>query len=172
MIQECPGGRWRLRGGQETASTTRYFSWHPPFRGMGLCQPLEQLFLTFEVNPCVPQPAGFQAFGASMWPLRRNPESGGQIAPFVKKCPQTPLRAPPGTAGCSDCRSSSGARPGSPRARMEGCHCWDPLGPRGADPAVPGAGRARPGVSQSLCGRSRRDVNRTRAVSRRPRESV
>lgn len=83
FIQECPGGRWRLRGGQKRPPPPLGAYPGTPFRGMGLCQPLEQLFLTFEVNPCVPQAAGFQAFGASMWPLRRNPESRGQIAPYL-----------------------------------------------------------------------------------------
>ena len=63
-------------------------------RGMGLCQPLDQLVLTFEV-----QPSGSPTLPLS-GSLTLGPECGrfaetlkeARSAPFVKKCPQTPLR--------------------------------------------------------------------------------
>lgn len=45
------------------------------------------------------------------------------------------------------------------------------LGPRGAEPAVPGSGRATPAVSLSLCGRLHWDVNRAHSTPWR-RESL
>lgn len=91
----------------------------PPFpRGMGLCQPLGQLALKFEVNPlCSPARAnsGLLTLGPECGHLAESLKET-QNAPFVKKCAHTLLGGPQGTATRPGGGFSSGGRPGSLRA--------------------------------------------------------
>lgn len=137
----------------------------PHFR-MGFCQPLEHLFLKFEVDPfCSPARArsGLLTLEPECGHLAESLEEA-QNAPFVKKCP-TPYSGPPGTAAFPTFGFSSGARSGSfpacrglPEGPGRGAATVEaPL--QGAEPAVPDAGRARPTVSLSLCGRFHRGIS-------------
>lgn len=142
------------------------------FRVMGLCQPLKQLFLTFEANPlCSPSRplSGLLTLGPECAYFAETLSYRHKILGSLK-CPRPhlklrqvlplalaaaplpePGRVPLGPVG--DCGKGSG----------EGL-------PRGAEPAVWDAGSARLAVSQLLCGPAHRDVNGTRRTFQGPQE--
>lgn len=135
---------------------------------MGLCQPLGQLVLRFELNPlCSPARAhsGLLTLGPECGHLAETWKRHEMLL-WLKSAP-TPYSEvrrvlPPSPEAASPAES------GRVPFRPVGCSGKDSgeglplLGgpPRGAQPAVPGAGRARATVSLSLCGRLRGGISR------------
>lgn len=122
----------------------------------------------------LPRPRSFRPpdFGAGMWPLRRNPERGTKCSFSYKNVPRpySELRQglPPAPAAASLPelgRVPFGSVGGSEKGSGDGLLLLGSRGPRGAEPVVPDAGRARPEVSLSLCGRLHWDINRDHSTS-------